>query len=75
MERGLTLFEIHQGLLRTVKKDLEEPVSTTDALGLRTRIDEVINLGLSAQKCLEYERDDTFAGKAFKVQFDILLTF
>ena len=54
-----------------VKKDLEEPVSTTDALGLRTRIDEVINLGLSAQKCLEYERDDTFEGKAFKVQFDI----
>ena len=25
-ERGLTLFEIHQGLLRTVKKDLEDPL-------------------------------------------------
>ena len=62
-ERGLTLFEIHQGLLRTLKKDLEQPLSTTEATSLQERLEDVINLGLSAQKCLQYERNDSFEGK------------
>ena len=61
-ERGLTLFEIHQGLLRTVKKALEQPISASDAMLLRTKLEEIIKLGLSARQCLEYEREDTFEG-------------
>ena len=61
-ERGLTLFEIHQGLLRDLKKRLEEPVSADEAKTLMQECQKICDMGLEAKHCLQFEKKDTFEG-------------
>lgn len=65
-ERGLTLFEVHAGLLRILRSDLRNAVSAEQAKTMLKQIQGITSMGISARLCLQFESPHTFEGSVKK---------
>lgn len=61
-ERGLTLFEVHAGLLRILKNDLRNAITAEQAKTMLKQIQDIKSMGISARLCLQFESPHTFEG-------------
>ena len=66
-ERGLTSFEIHSGLLRRIKCELLHPIEPDQCQKLLEQCRQSLEYGLQAQKCLQFERENSFENMIFEL--------
>ena len=64
-ERGLTLFEVHSGLLRQIKAAIRETIKPENLRALLDQCQESLSAGNQALKCLQNENEDSFESQIF----------